>query len=195
MSRIYNYNIIFIGEGGKSVNMQATSETSFSELSVKYFQQVGIPDESNYIFIYNSKKIGVYESKKLRELNIQNRAQIKCVNSRNCINKDLNVNTNKNLNILFNSHGKTISIQAQSDKQFKDVASDFYNKFGLKQFEIPTYFFNSHRINADESKTLAELGLKNQANIDVVIISTVVGAIEFNCNSIKKHNINNIYII
>ena len=186
MSRNYNYNIIFIGEGGKSVNMQATSETMFSELSVKYFQHVGIQDASNYNFIYNSMKIGAYETKKLRELNIQNRAQIKCVPSRNCINNDLNANLKKNLNILFNSHGKTISIQAQSDKQFKDVASDFYNKVGLKPYEIPTYFFNSHRINADESKTLAELGLKNQVNIDVVLISTVVGALEFNSNSIKK---------
>ena len=35
MSRIYNYNIIFIKEGGQSITMQATSETRFSELAYK----------------------------------------------------------------------------------------------------------------------------------------------------------------
>ena len=56
-----------------------------------------------------------------------------------------------------------------------DLAKSFCNKGGYVNKD-PTFIINSKRIESTETKTLKELNINNQARIDVVFTSEVIGA-------------------
>ena len=67
-------------------------------------------------------------------------------------------------------------IQAQSKEMFAEVALRYMTKRGLAQDQAPKFFYNSSELKLESGKTLAELNIGNQANIDVVLSSLVIGA-------------------
>ena len=56
-----------------------------------------------------------------------------------------------------------------------DVAKSFCNKGGYENKD-PALLINSKRIESTKTKTLRELNINNQARIDVVFTSEVIGA-------------------
>ena len=82
------------------------------------------------------------------------------------------------LNILFKKSGQpSILVSAKSDEMFIETAAKFINKAGITEQESVKFFFNSEELKLTSVKTLAELGLKNNTTIDVVVItSTFFGA-------------------
>ena len=56
-----------------------------------------------------------------------------------------------------------------------DAAKSFCNKGGYENKD-PAFLINSKRIESTETKTLKELNINNQARIDVVFTSEVIGA-------------------
>ena len=80
------------------------------------------------------------------------------------------------LNLIFIFNGQRIMIQAKSDEFFAEVALRYMNKRGLTQDQAPKFFYNSAELKPEAAKTLAELNIGSQANIDVVLSSLVIGA-------------------
>ena len=80
------------------------------------------------------------------------------------------------LNLIFIFNGQRIMIQATSKELFAEVALRYMNKRGLTQDQAPKFFYNSQELKLEAAKTLAELNVTNQANIDVVLSSLVIGA-------------------
>ena len=81
------------------------------------------------------------------------------------------------LNILFKKSGQqNIFVQAKSDEMFIETATKFINKAGITDQESVKYLFNNEELKLTSVKTLAELGLENGSQIDVVMTSTFFGA-------------------
>ena len=81
------------------------------------------------------------------------------------------------LNLIFMHSGQRIMIQAKSDELFAEVALRYMNKAGLTEQNAPKFFFNSTELKPEAAKTLAEYRINQQALIDVVLSSLVIGAL------------------
>ena len=81
-----------------------------------------------------------------------------------------------NLSLIFILSGQRISIQAKSDELFAEVAYRYMQKAGLDPQTAPKFFFNSSELKLEAGKTLSDLKINPNANIDVVLSSLVVGA-------------------
>ena len=79
------------------------------------------------------------------------------------------------LNLIFNSQGSKIAIQAKKDARFCEVATKFANKAGVLDKEISFIIF-SESVKKDCTKTLEELKLKNNNTIEVIFNAEVIGA-------------------
>ena len=79
------------------------------------------------------------------------------------------------LNLIFNSQGKKVTIQAQKDAKFCEVATNFANKAGVLGQQL-TFILFSGSITKDCTKTLEELKVKNNNAIEVIYNSEVIGA-------------------
>ena len=80
------------------------------------------------------------------------------------------------MNIFFYLNGQNINIQSKSDDLFAEVAFKYMNKVG-KQNEELKFFYNSQELILTSGKTLSEYKIINGARIDVVLASTVIGAL------------------
>ena len=80
------------------------------------------------------------------------------------------------LNIVFLLNGQRITIQAKSDEMFAEVAFRYMQKAGLTEQNAPKFFFNSAELKLESAKTLADYRINQQATIDVVLSSLVIGA-------------------
>ena len=80
------------------------------------------------------------------------------------------------LNIVFLLNGQRIMIQAKSDELFAEVALRYMQKAGLTDQNAPKFFFNSAELKLESAKTLADYRINQQATIDVVLSSLVIGA-------------------
>ena len=80
-----------------------------------------------------------------------------------------------NLNILFYLNGQSILIQAKSDELFAAVAFRYMQKIGKTQDALK-FFFNSQELIPTSAKSLQDYKIMNQARIDVVLASEVIGA-------------------
>ena len=67
-------------------------------------------------------------------------------------------------------------MQAKSDEMFADLAYKYVQKVGKAQ-ENPKFFFNGRELVLTSGKTLAEYSINNNSKIDVVLSSTVIGAL------------------
>ncbi len=81
-----------------------------------------------------------------------------------------------NLNVVFILNGQNIIMQAKSDEMFADLAYKYVQKVGKAQ-ENPKFFFNGRELVLTSGKTLAEYSINNNSKIDVVLSSTVIGAL------------------
>jgi len=79
------------------------------------------------------------------------------------------------LNLIFNSQGNKIAVQAQKDSRFCEIATKFANKAGVLNKEM-TFIIFSERVKKDCTKTLEELKLKNNNTIEVIYDAEVIGA-------------------
>ena len=80
------------------------------------------------------------------------------------------------LSLIFILSGQRITVQAKSDEIFAEVAYRYMQKAGLDQSTSPKFFFNSSELKLEAAKTLSDLKINPNANIDVVLSSLVVGA-------------------
>ena len=81
------------------------------------------------------------------------------------------------LNLIFILNGQRVMIQAKSDELFAEVALRYMQKAGLNLQQAPKFFYNSMELKLEAAKTLEEYHIGNQANIDVVLSSLVIGAL------------------
>ena len=82
-----------------------------------------------------------------------------------------------NINVCFMKAGVPINMQLKDDMMFAEVAYKYYSKMGINQeTDQPKFLFNSRELRNDSYKTLAELGIRNMAKIEVVIGKDVIGA-------------------
>jgi hypothetical protein len=153
------------------IQIQSTSNVRFCDLyKNKFIVKAGNPPKPPSFYL-NSNRIDSTETKTLGELNIGNNDVIQAAD-------DGKSNSNDNsgfLNIIFNCQGKTISVQATANTRICDLAKSFCNKGGYVNKD-PAFLINSKRIESNETKTLKELNINNQARIDVFFTSEVVGA-------------------
>ena len=80
------------------------------------------------------------------------------------------------LNIVFLLNGQRITIQAKSDEMFAEVALRYMQKAGLSEQNAPKFFFNSAELKPESGKSLADFRINQNATIDVVLSSLVIGA-------------------
>jgi hypothetical protein len=77
--------------------------------------------------------------------------------------------------ILFHLGSKPIFVQGTKNTKFCDLSKKFCLKADIKD-KIPVYIIISKRIESDETRTLAELGIYRDIRIEVVLTSEVIGA-------------------
>jgi hypothetical protein len=146
---VFNYQII----------IQANKDTPFSELSKRFCSQAGIQNKDP-IYLLNSMKIDSTDNKTLRQLKIQNKSEISVFPPYE--------EKEENLNIRFNSGGKTINVQATKNTKFSDLCKRYCNIFGI-QNKDPVYLFNSCAIKSNDIRTLGQLNISNESKIDVLL--------------------------
>ena len=112
---------------------------------------------NNFVNVANNQNIG-------QNTNNQN------INSASTTQGDPN-----SLNLIFNSQGSKITIQAKKDARFCEVATKFANKAGVLDKKISFIIF-SESVKKECTKTLEELKLKNYNTIEVIFDSEVIGA-------------------
>ena len=161
-------NITFYYKGAH-IQIQSTSNARFCDLYTnKFIVKAGSPPKPPSFYL-NGVRIDSTETKTLKELNIGDKAMIQA-------NEDGKSNDNSGfLNIIFICQGKTFPVQATSNDRMCDVSKKFCNKGGFMDKD-PAFIVNSKRIESNETKTLKELNINNQARIDVVFTSEVIGA-------------------
>ena len=81
------------------------------------------------------------------------------------------------LNLIFILNGKNITMQCQSSELFAEVALRYCQKRGLGENDSPKFFFNSQELKLEAGKTLSDYKMNTNAKVDVVLSSTVIGAI------------------
>lgn len=166
-----NFLDIVFNYKGQPIHVQSTSDAKFCELYQKLSNKIGNP-QTPPSFSYNNQTIGANDTRKLSELSIVNQATIQVLDSGSQAPSDTNGDF---LNIIFTCQGRTINFQATKDTKIGDLAKRFAAKFGQPEL-VPTFFMNSMSIDINQNKTLEELKIKNQAKIDVVFTSQVIGA-------------------
>ncbi len=80
------------------------------------------------------------------------------------------------INVFFTLNGKNINMQANSNDMFAELALRYMQKAGIQEQDAPKFFFSSRELILSSAKTLAEYNIHNNAKIDVVPTSTVIGA-------------------
>ena len=171
-----NINLTFVKDGGR-VSVQALSSDMFAEIVLKYITKTGI-NSQNVSFLYNSNPIKADSFKSLSELNIANGATIQVVQAGQFNPKIQNNSNNQNyhMNLCFTLSGRNIIVQGTPNMKFSELTSRFHTKAGIEEGQEPSFLLNSRQIDKNDSRTLAELNLRDQAKIDVVLVNLVIGA-------------------
>ena len=156
-------------KNGQRINIQTTDNVMFAEIAMKYCTKIGI-DAGQLEFFLNSKKLSLNSPKLLNELNINNGTVIKVVGKGN-------QNEVKYINVVFAVIGRSIILQGQTNQKFSDLAKKFCTKAGLNNYDQPLFILNSQLISPDDSRTLGELNLRDQARIEVTLLKDVIGAL------------------
>ena len=171
--------IVYLVDGINILTMEVNENSKFYELSFKYSNMKGKSCEE-FSFEYNSKEIKRDSGKTLKELGIPNEAQIKVISSEKKPNNIPNLNNLNNVkyfNVSFNYAGNRYQIQADSKMKFSELVTKFYSKAQINEKISLTFIFNSVRIFENESKTLEELKIYDQSNIEAILIQSIFGAI------------------
>ena len=106
--------------------------------------------------------------------------------NQNINNQNVNINQNNNnvqpasedsnfINIVFINQNQLINIQATKKDKFCDIAKRYCNK-ALLGDRVPSFLYNSKKLERDESKTLEELEIKGNPRIDVIFNAEIIGA-------------------
>ena len=168
----------------------------FSEAASKYYKEMDIDEkeEKEFKFIFNSKKIDF--NKTLDEIGIKNNFKISVLRSTYIcgeeliiksilekeVNKDVSAEkmSGKKIHVsFFFLNGEKINTSLKDDIMFAEVTMQFCEKYGAltggnKNIETDKvrFFFNGIEIKSYSYKTLAELGISNDAYILVIIPET-----------------------
>ena len=156
-------------KNGQRINIQTTDNVMFAEIAMKYCTKIGI-DAGQLEFFLNSKKLSLNSPKLLNELNINNGTVIKVVGNGN-------QNEVKYINVVFAVIGRSIILQGQTNQKFSDLAKKFCVKADVKDTDQPIFILNSQKIGPNDSRTLGELNLRDQARIEVTLLKDVIGAL------------------
>ena len=106
--------------------------------------------------------------------------------NQNINNQNVNINQNNNnvqpasedsnfINIVFINQNQLINIQATKKDKFCDIAKRYCNK-ALLGDRVPSFLYNSKKLERDETKTLEELEIKGNPRIDVIFNAEIIGA-------------------
>ena len=88
-----------------------------------------------------------------------------------------NQNEVKYNNVVFAVIGRSVMVQGQTNQKFSDLVKKFCTKADVKDTDQPIYILNSQKISPDDSRTLGELNLRDQARIEVTLLKDVIGAL------------------
>ena len=189
---------INISKDGTTTTLQANPDNLFAEVALNYFGMINY-NGTDYNFYYNKKKLSLDDAKTLAELQLFNNVIIEFTSGQpQIINqaqppKMNNFNPNNNMayqmpqpnfqnmensqiNLNFAFSGRRIMVQSTPTTQFCELAQKFKNKAALGPNETPNFILNSIQIAPDDPRTLKELKIRDQTNIEVVILENVVGA-------------------
>ena len=168
----------------------------FSEAASKYYKEMDIDEkeEKEFKFIFNSKKIDF--NKTLDEIGIKNNSKISVLRStyicggeliiKSILEKEVNEDVSaekmsgKKIHVSFEiTNGETFNTILKDDIMFAEVTMQFCSQYGALKGEnknIETdkvrFFFEGNEIKSYSYKTLAELGISNDARILVIIPKT-----------------------
>jgi len=140
-----------------SMNMNQNMNMFMNQNMNNFVNAANNQNMNNFANVANNQNIG-------QNTNNQN------INSASTTQGDPN-----SLNLIFNSQGSKIAIQAKKDARFCEVATKFANKAGVLDKEISFIIF-SESVKKDCTKTLEELKLKNNNRIEVIFNAEVIGA-------------------
>ena len=185
-----NINIQFVKDGSP-LFIQANSNDLIAEVVMKYLQKIGMANEGNLKFFYNSKQLGLYDGKTLSDYQMYNNATIQVTTGfpqpMNFVPQQNQPNINQfnpnfgnmgsaHMNIIFVINGRKIMVQGQPTTKFCELAQRFSTKADLKQNDIPKYILNSMQVPPNDQRTLTQLKLRDQSRIEVFLEQEVIGA-------------------
>ena len=81
------------------------------------------------------------------------------------------------LNIIFINNEQKITLQAQSDMMFAELAYKYLQKTGITDEQHPQFIFNIKTIPIDSCQTLSQLKMANSSQIQVILGNTIIGAL------------------
>ena len=140
----------------------------------------------------NNVQNNVNQNVNNQNANIQNNVNQNMAMNQNMNNVQNNMNQNMNnqnnnsvpfnsggnsdfMNIVFNNQSQIINIQAKKTDKFCEIAKKYHNKAVLGE-RVPSFLYNSKKIEADEAKTLEQLDIKGNPKIDVIFNAEIIGA-------------------
>ena len=196
---IGGFYITFTLNGNFSgANMFVTGDMMFADVVANLYKNFPLLQQYQPKFYLNFQEIKADSCKKLSELGMTNYSNVEIKTS---MNNQMQQGTNMQqgtgmqpgtgnqpgtgapgnnggeeyLNIIFTLAGKYITIQATKNSKFSELSEKLSIKLDVKD-KAPAFLLNSRRIEANDSRTVAQLNLQNNAKIEVVLTSDVIGA-------------------
>ena len=188
--------VTFYDKVSNNLTLKLRKHMKFSEAASKYYNEMDIDEEEKkeFIFIFNSQTID--SNKTLEEIGIRSNSKILVLHKtpicgaglsiksilENEVNKGVSTKkkSGKKIHVSFveSGNGETIYTPLKDDIMFAEVAMQFCSQYGaLKNKNIETdkvkFIFNGKEIKSYSYKTLAELGISNDARILVIIPETI----------------------
>ena len=190
---IGGFTITFTLNGNfQGANMFVTGDMMFANVVSSLYNNFPWLQQYQPKFYFNFQEIKSDSCKKLAELGMANYSNIEIKTTMNNqtqqgmamqqgtgnqpgMGAPGNNGGEEYLNIIFTMAGKYITIQATRNSKFSELAEKLFIKLDVKD-KVPTFLLNSRRIEANDSRTVSQLNLQNNAKIEVVLTSEVIGA-------------------
>jgi len=159
-------NINF-NNSGRIIQIKAKKNDIFSNISRKFCEKAALRYNEFPNYFLGSRKIDSKDNQTLSQLHIHNNSEISVLLSSD--------NKEEFLHIIFSSQGKFISLQESSKTRFCDLSKKYCLKAGIQDKTL-VFLLRSRKIESNDTRTLAELEIKDQSKIEVVFTTEVIGA-------------------
>jgi len=159
-------NINF-NNSGRIIQIKAKKNDVFSNISQKFCEKAALRYNEFPNYFLGSRKIDSKDNQTLSQLHIHNNSEISVLLSSD--------NKEEFLHIIFSSQGKFISLQESSKTRFCDLSKKYCLKAGIQDKTL-VFLLRSRKIESNDTRTLAELEIKDQSKIEVVFTTEVIGA-------------------
>ena len=176
------FNIIFSLNGNFIGNMFVTGDMMFAAVVNNLYQYHPYISQYQPTFYFNSNPLKPDSCKKLKDLGMQNMStvEIKTIQPAMGVSPNMPINKpgneNQFLNIYFNAEGRAVLVLGTKNDKFSDISKKFCTKFDDDKNRIPSYLLNNSMIDANDNRTLNELGIHDNQKIEVVFTQNVIGA-------------------